>query len=218
MPFNYPARYNDDGFYSPISKIISQSEVQYCRCGIVPYYFDENGDIFFVFGVNRDKIFQLSSFGGKSKQDESWEDCSIREFNEESYSLLAHLTRDDVKNGIMVASQKCILTFVEITTVNEFYTFDLIKKLTEGCYVDNMTNGKKCDQWETITVEKFNQEQMVKLLNRESIEGKILWDLDRIIILNVWCDLIKLLMCKSTRTCCLDTQTCCLDGQSRELA
>lgn len=185
MVRNYPFRYNDDGKnYLEVDVAFPTNEF-YERCGIIPYYRDENGELFVILAVNRDRINQVVSFGGKSNPGEQWANCSLREFGEESYGLISSLNSKDILGGTHVFSQKCILSLVKINTIDEYYSFDLIKKLSESRYLENMRT-KRHDQWETLTFERFTLEEFKALSFGTRVRGYELWQLDRIMLTQKW--------------------------------
>lgn len=190
MVYSYPARYNDDKKNYPEVSVSFPPNFFYERCGIIPYYRDTGGELYVILGVYRDRIKQLMSFGGKSHDGEKWENCSIREFGEESYDLITKLSDTDMFDSIHVHSQKCILSIVKIDTINEYYSFELIKKLAEFRYLENMKT-KRSDQWETLTFEKFTLDEFESLIFGSKVKEYELWNFDRVMLSQKWNDIVQ---------------------------
>ena len=116
----------------------------------------------------------------------------MREFCEESYGLLSELSDKDLLEAVHMASQKCILSMIKIDTINEYYSFELVKSLAETRYLENM-KSKRSDQWETLTFERFSLNEFEKLIFGSKVGDYDLWNLDRVMLAQKWNEVFALL-------------------------
>lgn len=157
---NFSQKYNDK-YSTTLTPIVgTPPKSRYKRNGIIPYFIFD-GEITFIMSVNRRHLYTVGDFGGRSEPGESWQMSVLREFNEESYGLLGHITLEDIKNGIQLYSDHCTITFVEIDMIDEDVTRDLFK----STFVDRKTAGLDDHLWEINNIEFFSLDEMKTMLN-----------------------------------------------------
>lgn len=138
----FSARYNDQGKRSLTVKIGLPPSQTYRRSSIVPYIVDSKSNLrYFIFALPERCLFNnLSDFGGKSKQNEYWQDSAWREFEEESYGCFGLDRCDLTTTGF---SDHCTISLVQIHDLDledleyirdsyrKFYQFRLEAKYPE---------------------------------------------------------------------------------------
>ena len=181
----YSKKFNDEGSNTirmVVNRPLDSESVP--RASIILYYKDDDNTKHFIMSVNREHLKQVGDFGGgRSSSDETWIGTSIREFNEESYGVVATLTDDDFSkpSTITMRSDKCVLSFVEIDQV---FDVQVIKDLVRMMYRVNMKSRKSGDMWEIIDIEVFNEEELIEMIEGREVRGFKMWLMNRLMLKN----------------------------------
>lgn len=81
------------------------------RCGIIPYFFDDDGDLFIYLGVDK-KYNELTDFGGRVSSREDFIRTAKRELEEEARRVFENMAYVDLRNCLCIHSKTDVIIFM----------------------------------------------------------------------------------------------------------
>jgi len=140
------------------------------RSSVVPFFRDGD-DLKFILAVPRGKANRLGDFGGGVEDGEDYEECMMRELEEESYGLI-----NVKKGGFKTTFDNSTFFISECEKIN----INDLKNRVKESYIKNQ--GRGGDYWQTLSVEVLDADELIRLANGECIKNKyITYSLNKIL-------------------------------------
>lgn len=140
--------------------ITDKSIFNQTRSGVIIYTI-YNNTLQFILGIDT-KSGNITDFGGGSKVNENVIETGLRELTEESLGVFGNITRDEIKDHIIVYNSNMAILFIHLNIEKNVFTeFEKRKNLMPYTEVNMMI--------------RLTEDQLCNIINGKKIGGRVMY-------------------------------------------